>query len=156
MSVCVCHIGVSKGGGGTPGTRAPRVQILLFSCSFWDILDQKIGWRPHLGDWGPLLWQILDPCVCVCGKSWIRVCVCVCVCVYLCVCVCVGGCVRVCMCARVCLLNTYSPRTPHIRGSLLLSFILHTVYSLLWKISSVKGITCAVHIFCKEKHHTKL
>ena len=37
------------------------VQILSFSCSFQKFFDQIIGWRPHLGGWRPLLWEILDP-----------------------------------------------------------------------------------------------
>ena len=45
-----------------PGTRAPLwIQILSFSCSFGEIFDQIIGWRPRLGGWRPLLWEILDP-----------------------------------------------------------------------------------------------
>ena len=60
-SFSVCHvIGRSKGGGARD---APPlwVQIVLFSCSFWEIFDQIIGWRPHVGGWRCLLWQILDP-----------------------------------------------------------------------------------------------
>ena len=48
--------------GGARDARPPLwVQILSFSCSFWEILGKIIGWRPHLGGWRPPVWEILDP-----------------------------------------------------------------------------------------------
>ena len=40
--------------GGGDSSDAPPIQILSFSCSFWEFIDQVIGWRPHLS-------EILDP-----------------------------------------------------------------------------------------------
>ena len=45
--------------GDARDARPPWIQILSFSCSFQDNYDQIISWRPHLGDWRPLLWEIL-------------------------------------------------------------------------------------------------
>ena len=53
-------IGGSK--GGRQGRAPPLwVQILSFSCSFWENLGKIIGWRPYLGGWRPPVWEILDP-----------------------------------------------------------------------------------------------
>ena len=41
--------------------RAPPVQILSISCSFWEILAKSYVGAPLLGSWRPLLGEILDP-----------------------------------------------------------------------------------------------
>ena len=45
--------------GGTRDT-PPSVQILSFSCSFWQKCCQIIGWYTPVSGWR-LLWEILDP-----------------------------------------------------------------------------------------------
>ena len=47
-------IGGSKGGARDARPPSLWVRILSFSCTFQEILDQILGWRP-------LLWEILDP-----------------------------------------------------------------------------------------------
>ena len=51
-----------KGAPGMSSLPSLWVQILSFSCRFWEKFGQIIGWRPHLESSRPLpVWEILNP-----------------------------------------------------------------------------------------------